>query len=64
MLIYLNFEHIFNIFFMIFFLSLDRVAVITFGIITLIAGVILSSVPWLNYFILKVRDRSLKTKKM
>lgn len=32
----------------------DRVAVIVFGIITLIAGVILSSVPWLNYFILKV----------
>ncbi|CAO1331993.1 unnamed protein product [Diamesa tonsa] len=31
----------------------NRVAVITFGIITLIAGVILSSVPWLNYFILK-----------
>lgn len=30
-------------------------AVIVFGIITLIAGVILSSVPWLNYFILKVR---------
>lgn len=29
-------------------------AVIVFGIITLIAGVILSSVPWLNYFILKV----------
>lgn len=43
---------IFNIFF-----SLpDRVAVIVFGIITLIAGVILSSVPWLNYFILKVRS--------
>lgn len=32
----------------------DRLAVIVFGIITLIAGVILSSVPWLNYFILKV----------
>lgn len=31
----------------------NRVAVIVFGIITLIAGVILSSVPWLNYFILK-----------
>lgn len=30
-------------------------AVIVFGIITLIAGVILSSVPWLNYFILKVK---------
>jgi len=34
---------------------LDRCAVIVFGIITLIAGVILASVPWLNYFILKVR---------
>lgn len=31
-------------------------AVIVFGIITLIAGVILSSVPWLNYFILKVKS--------
>jgi hypothetical protein len=39
----------------IFFHLPDRVAVIVFGIITLIAGVILSSVPWLNYFILKVR---------
>lgn len=35
----------------------DRVAVIVFGIITLIAGVILSSVPWLNYFILKVKSQ-------
>ena len=34
-------------------------AVIVFGIITLIAGVILSSVPWLNYFILKVRSADL-----
>ncbi|CAG9800444.1 unnamed protein product [Chironomus riparius] len=31
----------------------NRCAVIVFGIITLIAGVILASVPWLNYFILK-----------
>lgn len=47
---------IFNLFdplFLLFFA--DRVAVIVFGIITLIAGVILSSVPWLNYFILKVK---------
>uniref|UniRef100_A0A182YSQ7 Scavenger receptor class B n=1 Tax=Anopheles stephensi TaxID=30069 RepID=A0A182YSQ7_ANOST len=35
------------------FLSPDRVAVIIFGIVTLIAGVILSSVPWLNIFIMK-----------
>uniref|UniRef100_A0A182XMQ8 Scavenger receptor class B n=1 Tax=Anopheles quadriannulatus TaxID=34691 RepID=A0A182XMQ8_ANOQN len=31
----------------------NRVAVIIFGIVTLIAGVILSSVPWLNIFIMK-----------
>lgn len=41
-----------QIFFLFF---LDRCAVIVFGIITLIAGVILASVPWLNYFILKVK---------
>lgn len=40
---------------LVFFFIADRVAVIVFGIITLIAGVILSSVPWLNYFILKVK---------
>lgn len=31
----------------------NRVAVIILGIITLIAGVLLSSIPWLDYFILK-----------
>lgn len=31
----------------------DRVAVIIFGILTLIAGILLSSIPWLDYFILK-----------
>ncbi|XP_019931364.2 scavenger receptor class B member 1 [Aedes albopictus] len=31
----------------------NRIAVIIFGIATLIAGVILSSVPWLNIFIMK-----------
>uniref|UniRef100_A0A8D8CT66 Lysosome membrane protein 2 n=1 Tax=Culex pipiens TaxID=7175 RepID=A0A8D8CT66_CULPI len=31
----------------------SRLAVIIFGIATLIAGVILSSVPWLNIFIMK-----------
>ncbi|XP_053667228.1 lysosome membrane protein 2 [Anopheles marshallii] len=31
----------------------NRIAVIIFGIVTLIAGVILSSVPWLNIFIMK-----------
>lgn len=34
----------------------DRVAVIVFGILTLIAGVLFSSIPWLDYFILKVSD--------
>lgn len=33
----------------------DRLAVIILGIITLIAGVLLSSIPWLDYFLLKVR---------
>uniref|UniRef100_A0A336MC86 CSON014969 protein n=2 Tax=Culicoides sonorensis TaxID=179676 RepID=A0A336MC86_CULSO len=32
---------------------LYRIAVIIIGICTLIAGVVLASVPWLNYFILK-----------
>lgn len=40
----------------VFFCSTGRVAVIIFGICTLIVGVILSSVPWLNYFILKVSE--------
>ncbi|XP_055601457.1 scavenger receptor class B member 1 [Uranotaenia lowii] len=31
----------------------NRIAVIIFGIATLITGVILSSVPWLNFFIMK-----------
>lgn len=35
----------------------DRVAVIILGIITLIAGVLLSSIPWLDYFLLKVSVR-------
>lgn len=38
----------------LFFLT-DRVAVIILGIITLIAGVLLSSIPWLDYFLIKVR---------
>jgi len=31
-----------------------RLAVITFGVVALIAGLILSSVPWVHYIILKV----------
>lgn len=34
--------------------NVDSVAVIILGIITLIVGVLLSSIPWIDYFILKV----------
>lgn len=37
-----------------FFPIADSVAVIILGIITLILGVLLSSIPWIDYFILKV----------
>ncbi|XP_054085205.1 lysosome membrane protein 2 isoform X2 [Zeugodacus cucurbitae] len=33
--------------------SLDRLAVIIIGIVTLILGILLSTIPWLDYFILK-----------
>lgn len=38
------------------FLFSDKLAVIIIGIVTLILGIILSSIPWLDYFILKVNN--------
>lgn len=51
--VYLPLRYIYIFLICVLFL-IDRVAVIMLGIITLIAGVLLSSLPWLDYFILKV----------
>jgi hypothetical protein len=36
------------------FFIIGRLAVIVFGLFTLAMGIILSSIPWLDYIILKV----------
>lgn len=48
------YDFVINILNLFFYPISDSVAVIILGIITLIVGVLLSSIPWLDYFILKV----------
>lgn len=48
---------------LIFYFFTDRVAVIIIGIITLILGILLTTIPWLDYFILKVNFLTYKTSK-
>lgn len=38
----------------LFFWFAGRLAVILFGLVTLIAGIVLSSIPWVDYVVLKV----------
>jgi hypothetical protein len=49
---------------LVFVLFAGRLAVFMLGLFTLIVGIVLSSIPWVDYFIYKVSQREIPQRRL